>query len=329
MTFQTVPLPLFPEPEDGGVDEELENVRAELVRLDPEGQRFAAVLRETIDQLLNGERTGRYDWKQLFKTEKTHAGTMVEINLQREFEFGDGKAMDYEIAGVEVDCKYSQLFGGWMIPPEAMGHLCLVVWADDYRSKWSAGLVRIRPEILNGGGNRDLKLTIQAAHRNRIAWLWKDAALPENVLLHLDSATRSQVLIPGRRQGQKRVNQLFRLVLGRRIGRGVVRTAAQQVDYMARVREGDKGRARPKLREEGIIVLGDYPVHQAIAAALGGPVPGEGEFVSHRVVRALPSHGERPSAEIEGGFWVVAGPGEWEHDRGPAPRLPDPQANRG
>lgn len=307
-------------------DAELERVRAELTFLDPDGSRFAAVLRNTIDQLLNGEVTGRYEWNELFKTEKTHAGTLVEINLQREFHFRDGKDMDYEIAGADVDCKHSQKFGAWMIPPEALGHLCLLVWADDYRSRWSAGLVRIRSEILNGGSNRDLKLTIRAEHRDQIVWLWQDAILPENVLLHLDEETRTRILMPGERKGQARVVELFRSVHGKRIGRGVVRTAAQQLDYMARVREGDKGRARPKLRPEGILILGDYPVHQAIAAALGGPVPREGEFVAHRVVRARPEHANRPSAEISGELWVIARP---EDPVEAAPRLPDPQPSAG
>ncbi|WP_344447501.1 NaeI family type II restriction endonuclease, partial [Kitasatospora nipponensis] len=223
--------------------------------LDPPGVRSPAFLRNTIDQLLNGEVTGRYAWAELFKTEKTHAGTMVEINLQREFRFADGQLMDYQIAGIDVDCKYSQKFGAWMIPPEAVGHICLVVSADDDRSRWSAGLVRIREEILNSGSNRDLKLTIKAEHRDQIVWLWRDAELPENVLLHLDSDVRARILIPGTGKGQARLNQLFRLVHDRRIGRGVVRTPAQQVDYMARVREGSKSRARPKLRTEGIIIL--------------------------------------------------------------------------
>lgn len=65
-------------------DPELERVYEHVKALDPAGRRFGRVLRDTIDQLLNGEVTGRYDWKTLFKTEKTHAGTLVEINLQRE-----------------------------------------------------------------------------------------------------------------------------------------------------------------------------------------------------------------------------------------------------
>lgn len=40
----------------------------------------------------------------------------MEINLHREFDFGDGDATDYHIAGVEVDCKYSMFFGGSRVP---------------------------------------------------------------------------------------------------------------------------------------------------------------------------------------------------------------------
>ncbi|MEV6119932.1 NaeI family type II restriction endonuclease [Streptomyces sp. NPDC052077] len=290
-------------------------------------ERFASVLRETIDQLLNGEVTGRYDWKTLFKTEKTHAGTLVEINLQREFQFDDGAdvanglhPMDYRIRGIDVDCKFSQDFGGWMIPPEAMGYLCLLVWADDYQSKWSAGLFRVREQWLNTGGNRDRKLTVKAEHRSKIAWLWRDAELPRNVLLHLGDDVRGKILIEGARKGQRRVIELFRRVQNQRIGRGAIRTAAQQLDYMARLREGD-GRARTVLREEGILIVGPYGRHRAIAHDIGAEVPGRGEFVSFQVAKAQPGHGDRRRVLLDGREWVLVGP----HEHSPAetaPRLP-------
>ena len=75
-------------------------------------------LRDAIDQLLDGERTGRWDWYTLRKTEKTHMGTIVEIRLHNEFDFDDGEAMDYRIAGIDVDCKFSQSVGGWELPPD-------------------------------------------------------------------------------------------------------------------------------------------------------------------------------------------------------------------
>src|SRR2546430_14927054 len=108
-------------------DETGASVVAEVRRLDADGTRSAAVLRETFDQLYDGQRTGRYRWDQLYKTEKTHCGTLVEINLQREFKFSDGRTLDYSIGGVDVDCKYSQRIDGWMIPSEARGHICLLV----------------------------------------------------------------------------------------------------------------------------------------------------------------------------------------------------------
>ncbi|MFE3887654.1 NaeI family type II restriction endonuclease [Streptomyces lydicus] len=296
-------------------DSELMTVREHLLRLDPSGSRFASVLRDTIDQLLNGEVTGRYDWKTLFKTEKTHAGTVVEINLQREFKFSDGVDMDYQIAGIDVDCKYSQQFGGWMIPPEARGHLCLLVWADDYKSQWSAGLMRIESAWLNGGNNRDMKLTVKAEHRNRIMWLWRDAELPENILLHMDPADRAAVF--AQPSGQGRLNELFRRVQKRRISRNVVRTVAQQKDYMKRVR--GNGGSRSALRDEGILIMGDYESHRRIAAGLEIPAPGEGEFVSVRVAGVPADHTARPSVVLDGQRWACA---LAEDARQTAPALP-------
>jgi hypothetical protein len=98
-------------------------VAQELAYLDSDRAKIARVLRRTYDMLLDGQHTGRYRWDQLYKTEKTHFGTLVEINLQRAFGFADGQSMDFAIRGIDVDCKYSQSRGDWMIPPEAMGQL--------------------------------------------------------------------------------------------------------------------------------------------------------------------------------------------------------------
>src|ERR1700739_3012661 len=110
--------PLFPVPSDEP-DAELDAVEAELYRLRP--------VRDPVDQLYDGQHTGRWKYDQLHKTEKPHMGTLVEINLHRQFAFADGDATDYRIAGIEVDCKYSMTYGGWELPPEAIGHLCLLI----------------------------------------------------------------------------------------------------------------------------------------------------------------------------------------------------------
>jgi hypothetical protein len=137
-------------------DAQIEAVAEELVTADPEGRKIGRVLRRTYDMLLDGQHTGRYRWEQLSKTEKTHFGTLAEINLQRAFAFAEGEAMDFAIRGIDVDCKFSQDPGDWMIPPEAVGHVILGLWASDDRGLWSLGLIRAAEQVLtSAAGNRD------------------------------------------------------------------------------------------------------------------------------------------------------------------------------
>src|SRR5579864_5003562 len=138
-------------------DMELAAVAAELTGLDPDGARMGAAIRGALDMLLDGQHTGRYRWDQLHKTEKTHAGTLVEIALARTLRLADGTTLDYTIAGADVDCKFSHKLGGWMIPPEADGQLLLLVQASDEDGSWSTGLLRATEDNLRLSGNRDLK----------------------------------------------------------------------------------------------------------------------------------------------------------------------------
>ena len=302
----------------GDADPERDRVAAALRAADPGGLLLAATLRRAFDLLLDGQHTGRYRWDQLHKTEKTHAGTLVEIGLQREFGLADGTALDYSIAGVEVDCKFSYRSGGWMIPPEAEGYLLLLVQASDEEGTWSAGLVRARDVYLTEAGNRDHKRTLNDAGRGAIEWLAWHAPLPENALLRLPERDTAAIL--GCATGQQAVNELFRRALGRRISRTVVATVARQEDYMKRVRGG--GGARDQLRGEGIVIFGDYAGHQELAAALGLPSPGPGEFVSARLTRRGEPAGRSAAQRyirLNGADWVLA---ETAAGAGPAPRLP-------
>lgn len=291
-----------------GEDPELDAVTDAILAIDPEGERLGDVLRETYDQLYDGQRTGRYRWAQLRKTEKTHMGTLVEINIHRAFEFGDGHSMDYEIAGVDVDCKFSQSIGGWEFPPEAYdgGHLCLVVWADDLTSRWEAGLIRVTAHDSQlGAPNRDMKRKLLSAGQQRIRWLYGHPSLPENLLLHIDDTTRARIFdpSPGRKaSGQAKVNMLFRLVQQRLVNRASVVTVAQQKDSLKRARDA---RLHKHLGKEGIVVLGHQDRDPLLAASLGLPIPKKGEFISARVFpaeRGFDGH----VAEIEGGHWRLA-----------------------
>lgn len=289
-------------PPTRGEDRELDAVEDELVRCDPSGDEVAEVLRDTFDQLYDGQHSGRWNFAQLFKTEKTHMGTLVEINLQRRFKFESGAATDYRIAGVQVDCKYSMREGGWTLPPEVLGHIALVLTADDATSRWMAGLIRVDESLMNPGRNRDAKGVLSLAGRLRVRWLWPEhGSLAPNVFLQLDDETRNRIFSAG--SGQARVNELFRSVQGRIIRRAELATVAQQDDFMKRAR--GNGGARTHLQPSGILVLGHQENDPLVARDLGLPVPKKGEFVSARVVPCQPTDGI-DAAEVSGTFWRLA-----------------------
>jgi hypothetical protein len=292
-----------------GDDPELDAVTEAIDMLDPDGSRFADVLRDTYDQLYDGQRTGRFRWDELHKTEKTYMGTIVEINVHREFDFDDGDAMDYRIANVEVDCKYSQRLGGWEFPPEAYEnrHICLVIWASDNESRWEAGLIRVDGgSSILGRENRDRKRKLIGDGLQHVRPLYDSPNLPENLLLHIDDATRDAILNPpgSRREpsGQAKVNQLFRSVRERLVNRASVLTVAEQKDSMKRPRDA---RLKKHLGKEGILVLGHQEQDPLVAEALGLPRPPKGSFISVRVVPAEAAFPGR-TAEIDGQHWRVA-----------------------
>jgi hypothetical protein len=299
----------LPAPDDpaAGADEdpELAAVAAELRGLDGDGSRMAAAIRGALDMLLDGQHTGRYRWDQLHKTEKTHAGTLVEIALARSLRLADGALLDYTIAGADVDCKFSHRLGGWMIPPEADGKLMLLVQASDEDGTWSAGLLRAVPGHLSPAGNRDGKHALNEPGRTAVRWLHARAPLQENVLIRLpDRDVDAIFALPS---GQQRVNELFRRAQRMRVSRTVVATVAMQDDYMKRVRGG--GGARDQLRAEGIVIFGDYAGDQVLAAALGLPRPGPGEFVSARLAPRPAEPGDQAytrSIRLAGADWLLA-----------------------
>ena len=310
----------LPELSFGELDEDpaRDQVVGELQKVDANGSRAAAVFRATYDQLYDGQHTGRFSWDQLFKTEKTHYGTLLEINLRREFDdvIDDGVLLDYRIRGHDIDCKYSQNLGGWMLPPECFDQLLLVATANDTEGSWSLGVVRASEANRRASENRDRKTGLNLRGRGQINWVHLRAELPPNVLLGLDEATISAIL--GRTGGQARVNELLRRVTNRRIGRNTIATLGQQSDYMARVRDNGHG-ARTVLRREGYLVPGgDYEVHRNVALRLGVEVPRRGEVVSIQVVPAEPT--DPWTVELDGRLWRAAR--EDEATIEPAPYLP-------
>ncbi|MET9447284.1 NaeI family type II restriction endonuclease [Streptomyces cinerochromogenes] len=276
--------------------------------------RFSSVLRQALDEVLDGQRTGRYDVNTLEKTEKTYLGTKVEIVCRAAFDLPFGREMDYRVGDQEVDAKFS-LEGirraNWMIPREAMGHLCLLMAANDRESTFKVGLVRISEDILTRGGNQDGKRSISTSGRRHIKWLFQKGRLKSNLLLGLDQTIRAALeQVP---VGQNRVDQLFRHVHGRIIDRNAVVTVAKQLDAPKRVRD-----SRQRLAPEGVVILGAQKESPRVATALGLPIPDKGTWIATRLVPAPPVGDGRPQVWIDGTAYVTARPDE---ARCPAPAI--------
>lgn len=269
--------------------------------------RAGYAIREALDQIYDGQRTGRWDYTQLLKTEKTHVGTLVEIWLQREFGFLDGHDLDYRIADVDVDCKWSLNLYDWEIPQEMYSRgdkVALVVWANEYTARWASGLIRISEDLLKPlGRQRDGKRRLNDRGRDRILWIVPGADLVKNTLLHIDDPRKLE-LIAYANGGQASVTNLFRELQGVLVNRATVLTAAQQVDGAKRVRD-----ARKQLRPEGIVIFGHYAPHPRMAAEIGLPVPTLGRFVSTRMSPWNPGDVE-PYTEIDGTSWRRARRGD-------------------
>lgn len=292
-------------------DPVLTSLVSEILSLDPDGYLFAMIIRDTIDQLLDGRRTGRWDYNDLYKTEKTHLGTLLEINLQKYFQFEDGDATDYRINGTQIDCKFSKRIGGWELGPEMVGHYCLVIWASDEKSSWKAGVVKADREYLRDNTNRDQKRRLSEEGVERIHWLWPNHSdLAPNQLLHLTVETRDRImhakgLSASKTSVQARVNQLFRELQNVIIRRVTLETVAYGAeDPMKRAR--GNGGSRDYLRSEGIVVLGHQERDPLIAASLGLPVPHKGEFIATRLVEIPRPIAQRLAAEIDGRYYVIA-----------------------
>ncbi|WP_157073364.1 NaeI family type II restriction endonuclease [Kribbia dieselivorans] len=283
-------------------DPSLWAVHDELMRLDPTGSRTAFAIREAFDQAYDGLRTGRWDYSQLMKTEKTHIGTLVEMWLQREFRFEDGRELDYRIAGEDVDAKWSRNLYEWEIPPEMYergNKIALVVWANEYTIRWALGLLRISESgLLPMGKQRDRKRRVNDEGRDSILWVHRDKVLIKNTLLHLPDDVVEEIRRSS--SGQQAITTLFRHAQGELVDRAAVVAAGQQIDSAKRVRD-----ARRTLAHEGIVIFGHYQPHPDYAAALGLPRPTLGRFVSARLAPWQEGDPE-PFVEIAGILWRVA-----------------------
>ena len=169
------------EPSDYSVatDTQLQNVVRWFLEQDPDGLRFKKRINEGVNAILTAFLEERVS--SLSSPEKTAIGTSVEKRLRREFALAAGPHghLDFLIDGAEIDCKYSIHPKRWMIPPEAVGKLCLGISSDDDLHTFSVGAFRADPAVLSSeAGNRDKKRSLLVSGYDRIVWLWQDESLP-------------------------------------------------------------------------------------------------------------------------------------------------------
>ena len=292
-------------------------------------ERFRWALRDSLNELLDGQRTGRWAYQHLSKTEKTHLGTVVEVNLTKEFEFANGVDLDWQIAGRDIDCKFSK---DWAAGKSRWRCTCAPTTASA-RARPITGTPHVvrrhhepvggrahhrhrRATALEGGNlerayNRDNKRCLANTSAGSVYWLWGglQTDLPRNLLLHLNPDARGRILSP-KLSGQKRVDQLFREAQGQIVGRETVLTVAQQDDAPKRARD-----ARIPLREEGIVIIGHQGAHKTIAEELDLPVPVKGEWLAVRIIPVSETD-SRPFVTMHGERWARA------HDDEPVVAVP-------
>jgi hypothetical protein len=260
--------------------ERLDAIRAELV---DRASGFAnirreipALLRETIDAVIETPRTGRRSYDELEKTEKTYIGTRVEIMVRAFFRLPKGR-LDLRILGADADIKFT-IGGNWMMPQEVVGHPCLLFAADEERAHCYFGLFIADPAYLTVSSNQDKKKQVSAGGFAHIMWLLLQHPLQPNFWRTISSPTAAE--IASQPTGNERVMALFRRVQNRPVTREVIEATARQKDFMRRIRaDGGKG-TRELLAKEGILLLSGKYDKSLIAHFKLGPVR-PSEFISH------------------------------------------------
>jgi hypothetical protein len=236
-------------------------------------QEVPELLREVIDDVIQTPTTGRRSYDELEKTEKTYIGTRVEIMLRALLSLPRGR-LDAVVLGHDTDIKHT-MGNNWMIPSEAIGHVCILTAADENRARCYFGLFVAHAEYLTGAGNRDGKKSLSASGKAHVLWIFANHPYPPNFWRTIPASSVERIVMG--RTGNERVMALFREVQGVPVTRKTVEGVARQQDFMRRVR-ADNGRGtRDLLAAEGILLLsGQYD--GPLIRSLGLPL---GDFVAH------------------------------------------------
>jgi hypothetical protein len=258
-------------PED---DHELQSVAGWLSEY-PVADYYTDAIRNSIDYVLDGGRTGRFDLlsTEVHPGERASVGAKLEYEILRTFELPKRKPLDTLISDIPVDIK-ATVGSNWAIPTEAHCHLCICTQMQLKKNRHRSWLVRShRSWLYRGKGNKDKKrgLAVEAWERWSLPlYDWTD--LPVNPLRYLTDEQAAQVL--AKKPGQvQRMLKMFHFLEGHIIPRNVFLTVgAGNQDPMRRARQ-----LRDRAATEGLTVLcGTWRESRDQAAARGITLrPGE------------------------------------------------------
>lgn len=239
-------------------------------------EKLRGFFRSAIDEVIDTARTGRFFFSELEKTEKTYLGTKFEIVLRDWLGVPKGIKLDLLIGGEEVDVKSStsSARGGWMIPPEAIDELCILIKVREHDALCDFGLVRARPEYLRQSCNRDAKTSFSARGMANIWWMTRDFPYTPNFWTLTSDADRQSIMQGG---GTQRIARLFELFPETPVSRVQIEAVAAQDDFMKRIRRN--GGARDILAPKGIAIL--YSENDGDLMRSLGLTFGSREFVSY------------------------------------------------
>jgi len=235
--------------------------------------KLACLLRECIDDAVDIPGMERFFLADLMTQEKANIGTRVEIALRDLTDFPK-RTLDFYIADRDVDVKFT-IGNNWMIPKEAIGHICILIAADESSLLGYFGLLKADPLYLTQGGNRDKKVSVSAVGFRNINWLVSNHPYPQNFWRSVPPAQRKTIF--SARGGTARLAKLFELFQAIPIHRSVIADIARQKDNMKRIRKN--GGARDVLEAKGISILGGAYDSTKIAR-LGLPFCDREHFIS-------------------------------------------------
>ncbi|WP_439632598.1 NaeI family type II restriction endonuclease [Glycocaulis sp.] len=224
------------------------------------------LFRQAIDELIDAPRTRRLRLDQLEPNEKAVLGIKVEAALRYFLDFPRGQ-LDFRIGPHDVDVKFT-MRDNWMIPPEAVGHICLLCRVSETAARYWIGLLEASPGNLTARPNRDGKLSVSASGKQNIFWIAENEPFPPNIWEALTEAEAQNIFEPP--GGTERIVRLFERFTGQPIHRSTIHAVARQHDYMKRIR-ANQG-ARDHLHPRGVIVLNgsqDGPLLKLLGLSLG------------------------------------------------------------